>query len=237
MQVRLEKVSFSYAKKGKDVLHECSFVFESGRFYAILGPSGIGKTTLLRLIAGLEDYSGHIYLDERAAEGIPVKDRGLAYLTQTYALYPRKTLFENIAYPLRLQDVPVDEIKRRVYEIAEPFGLLDALSRRPAQVSGGQQQKTALARALVKRPSLGLFDEPFSNLDVSSRDSIRPILKQVANDFGMTVLYVTHDVKEALALADEVLLLDEKGLRSLGDPLAIAQSSDPKIMAFLEGMD
>ncbi len=237
MQLTLQKVSFAYRKKEKEVIHECSYVFESGKFYVILGASGIGKTTLLRLIAGLEDYSGHILFDGREAEGIPIKDRDLAYVTQEYALYPRKTLFENIAYPLRLQEVPVDEIKRRVYEIAKPFDLVAALSRKPDQVSGGQKQKAALARALIKRPALGLFDEPLSNLDKNSRDTIRPIIKKLSGELAMTSLYVTHNIKEALSLGDEILFFDQNGLHSFGKPMDIAKSNDPKILALLKDSD
>lgn len=236
MRVSLQEVSFAY-KKGKDVIHQCSFEFENGRFYTILGPSGIGKTTLLRMIAGLEDYSGNIFFDGRDAEGIPIKDRNLAYITQEYALYPRKTLFENIAYPLRLKDIPVDEIKRRVYEISKPFDLLSALSRKPGQVSGGQKQKTALARALIKRPDLALFDEPLSNLDVNSRDAIRPIIKQLADELSITSIYVTHDIKEAMSLGDEILLFDHDGLHSLGKPLDVAKSADPKILSLFDKAD
>ncbi len=234
MQVILQEVSFSYRKKEKDVIHQCSYVFENGKFYVILGASGIGKTTLLRLIAGLEDYAGHILFDGREAEGIPIKDRNLAYITQEYALYPRKTLFENIAYPLRLQEVPVDEIKERVYEMAKPFDLMAALSRKPGQVSGGQKQKAALARALIKRPALGLFDEPLSNLDKNSRGVIRPIIKKLSSELAMTSIYVTHNIKEALSLGDEILMLDQEGLHSFGKPMDIAKSSDPKILALLK---
>ncbi|HBB05216.1 MAG TPA: hypothetical protein DCZ41_01280 [Firmicutes bacterium] len=237
MLVSLQNISFAY-KKGKDVIHRCSFDFENGKFYAILGASGIGKTTLLRIIAGLEeDYSGNIFFDGREGRGIPIKERNLAYITQEYALYPRKTLFENIAYPLRLKEISVDEIKERVYAIAKPFDLLSALSRKPGQVSGGQKQKAALARALIKRPNLALFDEPLSNLDANSRVTIRPIIKELTNELGATSIYVTHNINEAMSLGDEILLFDKSGLRSLGKPLDVATSTDDKVLALFDGAD
>jgi ABC-type Fe3+/spermidine/putrescine transport system ATPase subunit len=219
----VENVRKTYGKV--EALKGVSLTFKSGGLTAILGPSGCGKTTLLRSIAGfIQTDAGRILFDAEEVTQLPPQRRGTAMVFQNYALWPHMTVFENVAYGLRLQKVPAAEIRRRVLkvlELVEIGSLADVESRRPAALSGGQQQRVALARALVVEPKVLLMDEPLSNLDAKVRQRLRAELRRLQRQVGITAIYVTHDQEEALALADTVVLMDQGTIVQQGTPQEI----------------
>ncbi|MFS8666150.1 MAG: ABC transporter ATP-binding protein [Limnochordales bacterium] len=193
-----------------------------GEFFALLGPSGCGKTTTMRLIAGLEQpTAGTVHLGSRDVTHLPPQERNVAMVFQDYALYPHMTVFDNIAYPLKVRKVPRAEIAARVKEVALNLQLENLLERLPGQLSGGQQQRTAVGRALVHRADCFLFDEPLSNLDAKLRFEARAFLKRLQQDTGVTTIFVTHDQSEAMALADRIGIMDKGRLMQVGTPLEI----------------
>lgn len=202
----------SVAKKFDDsrpILESISFDVAKGEFLVILGPSGCGKTTLLRIIAGLETAdSGDIIINNKNVTSFEPKDRDIAMVFQNYALYPHMTVFENLAFALKIRKLPQSEIKTRVETTANLIGLSEYLNRKPKQLSGGQRQRVALGRAIIRQPSLYLFDEPLSNLDAELRMKMRSELLSLHRRVGGTSLYVTHDQVEALSLADRIVILN-----------------------------
>ena len=204
------------------VLSGLSFEIGDGEFIVVLGPSGCGKTTLLRIIAGLErPTSGTILFDGKDVTHLPPAKRDIGMVFQNYALYPHMTVYENLAFPLRLKKVPKDEIDRRVKEIAALLKIDRHLHKRPRQLSGGQRQRVALGRALIKRPKLFLFDEPLSNLDANLRTEMRAEIGRLHREFKTTSLYVTHDQVEAMSLADRILILNRGRIEQFADPLTV----------------
>jgi multiple sugar transport system ATP-binding protein len=193
-----------------------------GEFVALLGPSGCGKTTTLRLIAGLEvPDAGSIQIGDKTVTRLPPRERDIAMVFQDYALYPHMTLLNNIGYPLKVRGVPGQELTRRVTAVAEELQIADLLSRRPGQVSGGQQQRASVARALVHQAQVFLFDEPLSNLDAKLRLEARAFLKHLQQEVGVTAVYVTHDQAEAMALADRMAVMNFGRVMQLGNPLDV----------------
>ena len=192
---------------------------EDGEFVALLGPSGCGKTTILLMIAGIyKPTKGLIYFDERVVNKVLPKDRKIGMVFQSYALYPHMSVFDNIAYPLKLKKVHRKETKERVQTVADMMGIEELLDRKPAQLSGGQQQRVALARALVKEPEMLLLDEPLSNLDARLRIMMRSELKRLQKDLGITTIFVTHDQLEALTMADRIAVVNLGCLQQFSDP-------------------
>ena len=192
---------------------------EDGEFVAFLGPSGCGKTTTLLMIAGIyKPTEGVIKFDGRVVNHLAPKDRNIGMVFQSYALYPHMTVFENIAYPLKLKKVPKDEMRQRVQRVADMMGIGHLLDRKPAQLSGGQQQRVALGRALVKEPQLLLFDEPLSNLDARLRLTMRSEIKRLQLDLGITSIYVTHDQVEAMTMADRIAVMKDGRLQAYCPP-------------------
>jgi ABC-type sugar transport system ATPase subunit len=190
-----------------------------GEFLVLLGPSGCGKSTALRLIAGLDEPTeGTVCINGEVVNGVDPKDRDLAMVFQSYALYPNMTVRRNIAFPLKPRGVPRREAARRVEEAADALGLIDLLDRKPGQLSGGQRQRVALARAIVRRPRVFLMDEPLSNLDAKLRTQTRRDLVDLHRRVGTTFVYVTHDQSEAMTMADRVALLSEGRLQQVGPP-------------------
>ncbi|MEM1598505.1 MAG: ABC transporter ATP-binding protein [Pyrobaculum sp.] len=188
-------------------------------YVVVLGPSGSGKTTLLRLIAGFETPDeGSIYLNGVDITRLPPWKRDVGIVFQNYALYPHLTVFDNIAMPLKNRKMPKDVIKEKVEQIAEILGIKDQLHKYPSQLSGGQQQRVAIARALVKEPKILLLDEPLSNLDARLRLEVRGFLKDLQRRLGATVLHVTHDQEEAMALGDMLILLSQGKVEQVGPP-------------------
>ena len=217
VEVRLESVT---KKFGRVVaVDNVTLTFPDGRFSAILGPSGSGKTTLLYLIAGIyKPTSGKIFFGDREVTNLPPKERNIGLVFQNYALYPHMTVYDNIAFPLRLKKLPEREIDQRVHEVAKLLRIEELLSRYPSQLSGGQQQRVALARALVKQPDVLLLDEPLSNLDALLRLTIRAELKKLQSKLGITAIHVTHDQAEALRMADMIVVIDTGKVQQVGTP-------------------
>lgn len=203
-----------------------------GEFFALLGPSGCGKTTALRLIAGLEKPAeGRIHLCGRDITGLHPRERDVAMVFQDYALYPHMTFFDNIGYPLKVRRTPRKTLEARVREVADHLGIGHLLGRRPAQVSGGEQQRAAVARALVHKPKLFLFDEPLSNLDAKLRLEARAFLKHLQQEVGVTAIYVTHDQAEAMAMADRIAVMDKGKLIQAGTPLEVYRQPSTTMVA------
>jgi iron(III) transport system ATP-binding protein len=191
----------------------------SGRLVTLLGPSGCGKTTTLRMIAGLEyPTGGRIFIGEEDVTPLPAANRGVTMVFQSYALFPHLTVFENIAYGLRIAKVPGAEMTRRVDAVLALVGLPGVGRRYPAQLSGGQQQRIAVARALVMQPKVLLFDEPLSNLDAKLRKHVRAEIRELQQRLGITSIYVTHDQSEALALSDVIVVMNQGRVEQVGSP-------------------
>jgi multiple sugar transport system ATP-binding protein len=196
-----------------------SLVAEDGEFVALVGPSGCGKTTTLNLVAGLiEITDGDIYLGDRLINDLDPKDRDLAMVFQNYALYPNKSVFQNLAFPLKMRGVNSSEIKTRVQKTAALLSIEHLLERKPKALSGGQQQRVALGRALVRNPRAFLMDEPLSNLDAKLRVQMRAELKRFHQEIAATVLYVTHDQMEAVTMADKMAVMSAGVLQQYGPP-------------------
>ncbi len=188
-------------------------------FVVLVGPSGCGKSTTLRMLAGLEDISGgDILIGDKVVNGLPPRERDIAMVFQDYALYPHKTVFENMAFSLRVRRVPAEDIKTRIAQTAEMLGIGQLLGRRPGQLSGGQRQRVAMGRAIVRRPAVFLFDEPLSNLDAKLRSQVRGEIKRLHQTIGTTIIYVTHDQVEAMTLADRIVLLRAGEIEQVGTP-------------------
>ena len=196
-----------------------SLDIQNGEFVAFLGPSGCGKTTTLLMVAGIyKPSAGEIRFDDRVVNQIAPKDRNIGMVFQSYALYPHMSVRQNIGYPLKLKKTPTAETEQRVQRVADMMGIGQLLDRRPAQLSGGQQQRVALGRALVKEPSLLLFDEPLSNLDARLRMTMRSEIKRLQLDLGITSIYVTHDQVEAMTMADRIAVMQEGKLQAYAPP-------------------
>lgn len=212
----VSSLSVSLGKKNKrqEVLHSLNFSIPLNQITVIMGESGSGKTTLLRAIAGLTPYSGDIIFDDINLNNIKTKDRNFSYVNQNIALYPHLTLFQNIAFPLKGQFIKGDEIRKRVIEGATKLGIQDCLNARPNQVSLGQCQKAAVAKSLIKKSELYLFDEPFANVDEAGRFVILNEFKRALKEEGASVIYVTHSFKEAMFLGDFFVLIKEGNITS-----------------------
>jgi multiple sugar transport system ATP-binding protein len=217
-RIQLQNISKSFGHTA--VLHDITFEVEDGEFVVLVGPSGCGKSTILRTIAGLEDpTSGTIRIGERVVNDIPSRDRDIAMVFQSYALYPHMTAFENMAFGLKMRKVPMAEIEQRVKEAAEFLGLNDLLNRKPKAMSGGQRQRVALGRALVRHPQAFLFDEPLSNLDAKLRTHTRTELARLHKQLGATMVYVTHDQVEAMTLGQRIVVLKDGLIQQMDTPL------------------
>lgn len=200
-------------------VNKLSLEVKDREFIVLLGPSGCGKTTTLRCIAGLETPDeGEIYIGGRLVNDLDPKERDIAMVFQSYALYPHMSVFDNLAFPLENAKVPKDEIKRKVYEVAKLLKIENLLNRKPKQLSGGQRQRVALGRAMVREPHVFLMDEPLSNLDAKLRVYMRGELKKLQKDVGITTIYVTHDQVEAMTMGDKIAILNEGVLQQFGSP-------------------
>ncbi|MEM1663507.1 MAG: ABC transporter ATP-binding protein [Pyrobaculum sp.] len=198
---------------------DVDLLINHGEVMAVLGPSGCGKTTLLRLVAGLEEpTSGKIFFDDRDVTHVPTQKRNTAVVPQTWALWPHMSVFENVAYGLRLRKLSEAEVKKRVAEALELVGLAGLENRRPYQLSGGQQQRVALARALVVQPEVLLLDEPLANLDAKIRVELREEVRKIAKRLSITTIYVTHDQEEAMAVADRIAVMNAGKILQVGTP-------------------
>ena len=225
------------------VLKEFNETFREGEFITLLGPSGCGKTTMLRIIAGFEKPStGELYIDDQLVSGgktfVPPEKRNVGMVFQSYAVWPHMNVFDNVAYPLTIKKVPKDQIKKDVERVLAIVHLSQYAQRFPNQLSGGQQQRVALARALVAAPKLLLLDEPLSNLDAKLRESMRFEIKEIQRSLGITVVYVTHDQTEAMAMSDRIFLINRGVVQQCGSPEEIYNSPKNQFVAdFLGKVD
>jgi len=200
-------------------LKDLNLEIEDKEFLVLVGPSGCGKTTALRCLAGLEEISeGEVLIGDQVVNEVPPKDRDIAMVFQSYALYPHMTVFDNMAFGLKLRKVPPDEIKRRVQQAAETLGIEQLLSRKPRQLSGGQRQRVAVGRAIVREPKVFLFDEPLSNLDAKLRVQTRAEISKLHQRLQNTFIYVTHDQTEAMTMATRIAVMNKGILQQLDTP-------------------
>ncbi len=233
-QIELDNVGKSFGKV--TVLQDISLSISSGEFVVLVGPSGCGKSTLLRMIAGLEDVSeGQILIGGEVANFIPAKQRNLAMVFQSYALYPHMKVADNMSFALKLAGIPKPEIKQRVENAAEILGLTELLDRVPRELSGGQRQRVAMGRAIVRDPEAFLFDEPLSNLDAKLRVKMRSEIKKLHKRLGKTMIYVTHDQTEAMTMADTIVVLNAGGVAQMGAPLDIYNDPNSTFVASFIG--
>ena len=204
------------------VIKDVSLNIKSESFTVLVGPSGCGKSTMLRMIAGLEEInSGSISIDDQIVNNLPPKERDIAMVFQSYALYPHMTVFDNMAFGLKLEKRSKEEINERVYEAAKILQIENFLQRKPKQLSGGQRQRVAIGRAITRKPKVFLFDEPLSNLDAALRVQMRVELAKLHNELEATMIYVTHDQTEAMTLADDIVVLDTGIVSQKGTPLEL----------------
>ena len=205
-----------------EILHGVSVDIADGEFVVLVGPSGCGKSTLLRMLAGLEEISGgEIAIDGKVVNALPPKERDIAMVFQSYALYPHMTVAQNMGFSLKLARAPKEEIKRRVTVAAQMLGLDPYLERYPRQLSGGQRQRVAMGRAMVRNPKVFLFDEPLSNLDAKLRVQMRSEIKQNHQRLKTTTVYVTHDQIEAMTMADRIVVMHDGIVEQIGTPLEL----------------
>jgi multiple sugar transport system ATP-binding protein len=219
----MAEVTFDHVSKiypdGYRAVSDINLGIRDGEFMVLVGPSGCGKTTALRMVAGLEDISeGQLRIGERVVNHVASRDRDIAMVFQSYALYPHLSVYENIAFGLRLKKTPKDEVDKRVHETAKLLGLEDHLKRKPKALSGGQRQRVAMGRAIVRQPQAFLMDEPLSNLDAKLRVQMRAEIARLQNDLGVTTIYVTHDQIEAMTMGDRVAVMRKGELQQVDDP-------------------
>jgi multiple sugar transport system ATP-binding protein len=213
-------------------VNDLNLSIDDKEFLVFVGPSGCGKTTALRLLAGLEEItSGTIKIGDRVVNDVPPKDRDIAMVFQSYALYPHMTVYDNLAFGLKLRKTPKDEIKRRVNEAAEILGIGELLNRKPRQLSGGQRQRVAVGRAIVREPKVFLFDEPLSNLDAKLRIAMRAEITKLHHRLGTTFIYVTHDQMEAMTMASRIAVINKGLLQQLDTPQVLYDKPDNMFVA------
>lgn len=233
-QVELQQVTRKYGQA--IAIENISFTVPNGEFWVLVGPSGCGKSTILRTIAGLETItSGRLYIDSVLVNEIPARQRDVAMVFQNYALYPHLSVAENLAFGLKMRQVPSKIIQEKVEKIAQSLAISHLLKRRPRQLSGGQQQRVALGRAIVRQPQVFLLDEPLSNLDAQLREQTRAELKQLHQQVGITTVYVTHDQVEAMTLADRIVVLDGGKIQQVGTPQEIYNHPANRMVATFIG--
>jgi len=230
----LQNINKSFGEA--DVLHDIALSVRDKEFVVFVGPSGCGKSTLLRVIAGLEEAtSGRLLIDERDVSDMHPVDRGISMVFQSYALYPHLTVYENIAFPLRVAKMPAPELKERVARASAILQLDDKLDLKPGQLSGGQRQRVAIGRSIVREPKIFLFDEPLSNLDAALRGDMRVELSQLHRELQATMIYVTHDQIEAMTMADRIVVLNAGRVEQFGTPMELYHHPATKFVASFIG--
>jgi multiple sugar transport system ATP-binding protein len=230
-KVELKGISKVYEGNVRAV-DNANIVVEDKEFVVFVGPSGCGKSTTLRMVAGLEDITeGELYIDGELMNDVPPKDRNIAMVFQNYALYPHMTVYENMAFGLRIKKVPKDEIERRVNEAARTLDIEKFLDRKPKALSGGQRQRVAVGRAIVRNPKVFLFDEPLSNLDAKLRVQMRAELSDLHLRLNATMIYVTHDQVEAMTMANKIVVMKDGKIQQIGSPLYLYNHPVNKFVA------
>lgn len=233
-KVRLEKITKRYREVS--AIEDISFEVPDGQFWVLVGPSGCGKSTIMRTIAGLETAtSGNLYIGDDLVNKVPARQRDVAMVFQNYALYPHKTVAENLAFGLKMRKVEASIIKERVERVARSLSIERLLDRKPKQLSGGQQQRVALGRAIAREPKVFLLDEPLSNLDAQLRDDTRAELKQLHQRLGITTIYVTHDQIEAMTLGERIVVLNGGRIQQIGTPQQIYSRPNNRAIATFIG--
>ena len=218
-EVEERKVNLQITEEGVVAVQEFNLEIQDREFIVLVGPSGCGKSTTLRMIAGLEDITdGELYIGDRLVNDVAPKDRDIAMVFQNYALYPHMTVYENMAFSLKLKKVPKQEIQEKVMEAAEILGITEYLQRKPKALSGGQRQRVAIGRAIVRDPAVLLMDEPLSNLDAKLRNQMRAELIKLRQRINTTFIYVTHDQTEAMTLGDRIVIMRDGFIQQIGTP-------------------
>ncbi|HMN48008.1 MAG TPA: sn-glycerol-3-phosphate ABC transporter ATP-binding protein UgpC [Ignavibacteriaceae bacterium] len=229
--VLLQNISKIY-EGGTVAVNKVNIEIKDKEFVVLVGPSGCGKTTTLRMIAGLEEISeGELLIDGKLVNDVPPKDRDIAMVFQNYALYPHMTVYENMAFGLKLRKIAKEEIKQRVNEAASILGLSDYLDRKPKALSGGQRQRVAVGRAIVRKPKVFLFDEPLSNLDAKLRVQMRTEISKLHKKLGATIIYVTHDQTEAMTMGDRIVVMKDGIVQQINTPLNLYNNPSNKFVA------
>ncbi|MDF1808540.1 MAG: ABC transporter ATP-binding protein [Phycisphaerales bacterium] len=233
--MKLEKLTKTYPD-GFTAVDELSLTIDDGDFVVLVGPSGCGKSTTLRMIAGLESInSGSLKIGDREVNKVRPKDRDIAMVFQSYALYPHLTVSDNMGFSLRMSRVPKKERSIRVNEAAKLLGLESILTKKPGQLSGGQRQRVALGRAIVRKPAVFLFDEPLSNLDPDRRVATRAEIRRIQRDLGTTTVYVTHDHEEAMALGDKIVIMKDGIIQQAGTPEEVYENPKNEFVGMFLG--
>jgi sn-glycerol 3-phosphate transport system ATP-binding protein len=236
--IQLKNVVKKYGKGKQElqVIHGVNADISNGEFIVIVGPSGCGKSTLLRMVAGLEEISGgEIWIGDRVVNQLEPAERDIAMVFQNYALYPHMTVFDNMAYGLKIKKVPIAEIKQRVDKAAGILELGHLLARKPRELSGGQRQRVAMGRAIVRQPQVFLFDEPLSNLDAKLRAQTRLEIQKLHRELGITSLFVTHDQVEAMTLAERMIVMNAGKMEQFGTPEEVYSSPATTFVASFIG--
>ncbi|HIZ71510.1 MAG TPA: sn-glycerol-3-phosphate ABC transporter ATP-binding protein UgpC [Candidatus Atopostipes pullistercoris] len=235
-EIKLEHIHKRYENAEDYAVTDFNLDVEDNEFIVFVGPSGCGKSTTLRMIAGLEEITeGDLYIDEDIVNDVAPKDRDIAMVFQNYALYPHMTVYDNMAFGLKLRKMPKDEIKERVEKAAKMLGLTDLLDRKPAALSGGQRQRVALGRAVVRSPKVFLMDEPLSNLDAKLRVHMRTEIAKLHEELETTMIYVTHDQTEAMTLADRIVIMEAGIIQQVGTPFEVYNSPNNAFVASFIG--
>ncbi len=234
--IRIENLCKTYKGGSTKAVDNVNLDIKDKEFVVLVGPSGCGKSTTLRMVAGLEDItSGKIWIGDRLVNDVPPKDRDIAMVFQNYALYPHMTVFENMAFGLKLRGYPRSEIEKRVQEAAEILNIQKYLTRRPRQLSGGERQRVALGRAIVRKPKVFLFDEPLSNLDAKMRVTMRTEIHKLRMRLQTTFIYVTHDQTEAMTMGDRIVVMKNGLVQQVAEPMKIYDKPVNKFVASFIG--
>ena len=232
-----KKVNLQITEQGVVAVQEFNLEVADKEFIVLVGPSGCGKSTTLRMVAGLEEISeGELYIDDRLVNDVEPKDRDIAMVFQSYALYPHMTVYENMAFPLKLRKMPKEEIDRRVREAAETLDITQYLERKPKALSGGQRQRVAIGRAIVREPKVLLMDEPLSNLDAKLRNQMRAEIIKLRQKINTTFIYVTHDQTEAMTLGDRIVIMKDGFIQQIGTPQEVFDHPSNLFVAGFIGM-
>jgi multiple sugar transport system ATP-binding protein len=233
--IRIKNLCKNY-KSGTRAVDNVNLEINDREFLVLVGPSGCGKSTTLRMIAGLEGItSGEIWINDRLVNDIPAKDRNIAMVFQNYALYPHMSVYENMAFGLKLRNYPKAEVQKRVNEAAEILGIKQYLERRPRELSGGERQRVALGRAIVRKPLVFLFDEPLSNLDAKMRVQMRTEIHKLRMRLQTTFIYVTHDQTEAMTMGDRIVVMNKGIIQQCSDPMTVYDQPGNKFVASFIG--